>query len=529
MAAPRPSERPAWWWVALLAIILGSGALLARAAWSDSVTNDEAIYIHSGACTVNTRLIDLEPTNPAGFKLMAGAGVALSGVKTDHECSTTWYTKLLPDGYGELRRLTTFARIPAILVTLALILVSALWATAMGGRIAGLLAAAFIAFDPTVIAHGHIATGDIPVTLGIVGCLAALWTWQRSRRDRWLLISGVALGFALLNKTSAVALFPLALGALAVSDSGQPVKRRLRRIVRPGLIVGAVSYLVVAAVYAPFRNSEPVNEVLPRGFNWLIPQSWIWGANWQRHHVQGADAYTTYVNGERHLGGTLIYFPEALLLKMTIGALVAVAIGLAILFVRRVYAPLIWCVIPAALYLASAMLSGVNVGIRYVAPTIVLILIAAAVGLARLPRKALPLAAVLAAAAIVATALGPVGSMGYFNALAVGRNTRYLGETNVDFGQDGWRLRDWWERVGRPPIQVDMFGGLPARAFVPTALDVGGHGERLDRAVVADVPNRILVVSVMTGTLEPERAQAVRDARCYIGTGLVVVTQKACP
>jgi len=131
---------------------------------------------------------------------------------------------------------------------------------------------------------------------------------------------------------------------------------------------------------------------------------------------------------------------------------------------------------------------------------------------------------VLAVAAIAATMAGPVGSIGYFNAFATGRHSYYLADSNIDWGQDGWRLRDWWEAHGKPPLQVDLFGGLPASYYVPTAIDIGGpHNERWDYNVVQPVPDRLLITSVNEGTLWSTFTPEVAAARCYIGTSLVVV------
>lgn len=160
---PRVRARRILPWLLFALLVSGSTALLLRAAWADSVTNDEGIYIHSGVCALDARVIDLEPTNPAGFKLMAGLGAKLSGVATDAQCESYAYWTLLERfDLDALRTLVFFARLPAILVTLALILGSALWAHRMAGWPAALLTAAFVGYDPTVIAHGHITTGDIP-------------------------------------------------------------------------------------------------------------------------------------------------------------------------------------------------------------------------------------------------------------------------------------------------------------------------------------------------------------------------------
>jgi hypothetical protein len=205
--------------VSLIIVIVG--AFLLRAAADDSLTIDEIFYVHTGVCAFNAGLVDLEPTNPPGPKLLAGIGAELSGVPADTGCTADTYQTLMPNpSINNLHRLVLFARIPAILVTLALILVSALWAFQLGGGVAAVLTAAFVGFDPTIMANGHLATLDIPLTFGFVSCLAALWQWRKCQRDRWLLIAGLALGFALLSKAGAVVLVPIAMALLLVTAIG---------------------------------------------------------------------------------------------------------------------------------------------------------------------------------------------------------------------------------------------------------------------------------------------------------------------
>ncbi len=520
--------RSQWTWKVLVIVLMaGTAVLLLRAAWADSVTNDEGIYIHSGSCAYNTGIIDLEDTNPAGFKLLAGAGAALSGVPTDHTCASFSYTSFLAKGTSsdELRRLVFFARLPGIIITLALVALSSAWARQLTGRFAAVLAAALVGFDATVLAHGHIATGDIPLTFGMVGCVSAVWRWRRADHQvRWLVLAGLALGFALLMKASAVVLVPTVGIQVALLTSGT-LKERLRPAVRVVLTVGCIAYLVLVLVYAPFAYTHPAHKLLPSGLDWLVPQSWLHGLIWQLHHVADSSETSYYLNGH-HIGGSLLYFPEALLLKTTLAALLAMAIGLVVL-ARRDIPALVWCALPGAVIFVSAVESGIDIGIRYVAPSIVFWLIGAAAGISYLRRQSRLLGAGAVLAATITTAIAPVDGIGYFNQLAIGRDSYYLNDSNVDFGQDGWRLRDWWEAAGKPNIQVDFFGYLPARYYVPTAIDVGAHGERLDNASVADVPGRILIVSVNSSS-RPGRDKEIASSHCQIGAGLVIVGAKDC-
>ncbi len=523
-----PGDRVRWSVLLIGVIVVVAGILLVRGAWSDSMTIDEEFNIHSAACIVNTGLIDLEPTDPAAAKLLASPGVALSGVPTDTTCTAgsyvdSTYQSLFPrqPTLSQLRWLTFCARILPMVVTLALIVICAWWAFQLGGPVAGVLAAALVGFDPTIQAMGHLVSVDMAVSFGFIACLASLWKWKEAHRRRWLVIAGLAMGFALMSKASAVILIPIAIALVVIASGGAP-RERLRRAVISSAMVLAVAYVLLTLTYAPFRHSEPAHAWLPNGFNWLVPETWLYGAYGQLvGHVGSAGLY--YINGQAGFGGTWSYFPEALVLKSTIGALIAFTVGIAWLCIRRMYEPLVWCALPGLIYFSGAMYGHINIGVRYVTPSIALFWTAAAVGIAALPRVGLVLSAVLGLAAITATCLGPVGSIGYFNAFAVGRHSYYLADSNIDWGQDGYRLRAWWEAAGRPPIQVDLFGGLPASYFIPGATDLGQHPERGDYAIPQPNPNELTVVSVNQGTLWNTWAYQVAHPTCTIGTGLVVI------
>ena len=216
--------------------------------------------------------------------------------------------------------------------------------------------------------------------------LAALWQWRKCQRDRWLLIAGLALGFALLSKAGAVVFVPIAMALLLVTAIG-PFMARLRQVIKPTVLVTVTAYLVVTVVYAPFRFSEPVHAWLPTGLNWVVPESWLWGAHWQLiDHISQAGNDISWLNGQQHLGSTWLFFPEAPVLKTTIGALIAMVIGTAWL-VRRRHPALLWALAPGVIYFVVTMNSGINIGIRYIAPSIVLFLIIAAVGISLLARS----------------------------------------------------------------------------------------------------------------------------------------------
>lgn len=53
--------------------------LLLWEAWGDSLSYDEVKYLRAGYCALTRGVVDPEPTNPAGYKLLGGAGALVFG------------------------------------------------------------------------------------------------------------------------------------------------------------------------------------------------------------------------------------------------------------------------------------------------------------------------------------------------------------------------------------------------------------------------------------------------------------------
>jgi 4-amino-4-deoxy-L-arabinose transferase-like glycosyltransferase len=105
------------------------------------------------------------------------------------------------------------ARRVGIALTVLLLLVVYAWAREAWGRPAGLVALAFAACCPQLLAHGPLVTTDLPLALGVT---AALWTWWRwQQRPGWGRLAGFALVFGLAQLTKGTAVFLLPILGLA--------------------------------------------------------------------------------------------------------------------------------------------------------------------------------------------------------------------------------------------------------------------------------------------------------------------------
>jgi 4-amino-4-deoxy-L-arabinose transferase-like glycosyltransferase len=212
-----------------------------------------------------------------------------------------------------------WARLPMLLLTLALGGVLWVHACRLGGPWAGLLCVVAYATAPVFLAFGPLVLTDIAITLFSLVTLwqtAELWRDPSARNIRFL---GLAFGGAVLSKFSAGILL-LAVLAFAIATrrwpvAGQPAAgperkawRRLRwRGLRRSFLVAA---LVVYAVYFLFSWNQPRDIPIhaPAFLIRLLMPIWIL--------LRGllffvfTSSRPTFLLGQWHPRGVWFYFPS---------------------------------------------------------------------------------------------------------------------------------------------------------------------------------------------------------------------------
>ena len=438
-------------------------------AQMDSLTVDEPLYIEGGWCALTSRVIDLDPTNPPIYKLISATGVLLLARPTAVGCKNA--RTIFTGDPGSIRRLALAARLPIVGIALLLAVVVFLWTRRLFGYVAALLALGIVSLEPTLLAHAHLVTGDLTLAFGLTGCLAAHWYWSHTRSARWLVLAGISLGWALLSRVSALEFLPLlAIAALALAEGPWPV--RIRLALGSTLVVAATAWAAVCITYLPFSTAFGRFQ-WGAPLSWVAPPQWFDSLTYQIHHVQVG--HPAYLNGQlAATHGFWSYFLEAFALKSTLGLLLLM-LGAAVWTVwlrDRVVMLYLW--LPIVTLVLAATIGGIDIGVRYLLPVYPLAAVAAGRMISDLGTSSrLPQAA--AAIAFVALALSSVAhapdDIGYFNELAGNNPAAYLSDSNLDWGQDAWRLKTWWEANGRPPMATNVFGGLPLDAYGISSVD----------------------------------------------------------
>ncbi|MFL6125375.1 ArnT family glycosyltransferase [Actinophytocola sp.] len=450
------------WCFALVVVVLLAEMAFAMVttAVEQTPTIDEPVYV--GTAVVYLRQHDLRynPEHPPLGKLIMATGLAFADVRLDPAFAgdqSQLGRHVLYESGNDPGRVMLLARLPMIVLTLLFGLVVFAFACDLVGPVGGMVALALYAFSPDVIAHGSLATLDVPVA-GFL--LTSVWLLWRARRRPvlYLPLAGLALGAALATKMSALAAVPVLLLLVALSvwharRARDPDPRRTA-----GLVVAAAAAVVliaVAVVWASYLAVDPrLRFETPPGLpavhglralvDWLpFPRPYRDGMRVQfgfEDQVWGG-----FLFGRQYLGSLWYYVPAALLVKTPLGAL---ALGLAgtvtLLAVPRLRLPALYVLVPTAVLLVSAMNSERDLGARYAIFVPMFLAVAAAGVVALRPRWAHVAAAVLVTYAAVSALSTFPYYLPYSNEAFGGpaRTHLRLHDSNVDWGQDLGRLSD---------------------------------------------------------------------------------------
>ena len=460
---PPTPTRGSWHRWAAVALVL-VGLFRIAATYDDlSETLDEVAHLGAGMEWLEAGRYTFEPQHPPLARVASAVGPYLLGIRV-HDAPDMWTTGrrvLYADG-RYLRNLTA-ARLGILpFFAITVLFVWRLGREAFGPDVA-LGAVACFTLLPPVLAHSGVATTDGPFEAMFAATLYAMVRWLKQptvRRGAWL---GVAAGLSLMTKFSALPYLGLTM-ALAMlirlwsmrqqrrralgSDSGgrapAPEGREgdvhwTWRGVATSLAVAAIAAFVV--VWASYRFSVGTIRGIP-----LPAPEIVRGIRDVAEHNRGG--HPSYFLGEFHVTGVWYFFPVLLLIKTPLSALVLGVMGLGML-ARRGWQNADWIALlpiaAAAAILAVAIPSRINIGLRHVLPIYIALALGAGVAWQYAWRRLrVPTGR---AALVLATALMAAGSvtihpdyLAYFNVLAGRDPSRIVTDSDLDWGQDLFRL-----------------------------------------------------------------------------------------
>jgi hypothetical protein len=209
----------------------------------------------------------------------------------------------------------------------------------------------------------------------------------------------------------------------------------------------------------------------------LLPQPWIYGFFFT---YRSTLMRPTFLLGERADLGRWYYFPLAMLFKTPLATIAAIVLALIIVFrgVRNAHWTLMSLVIPIVIYMASAMSSKLNLGLRHVLPVYpflyVLIGVAAANYRAAHARRFARIAAALAVVLIFETMVAYPHYISFFNAAARPFRLHLLSDSNFDWGQDLTYVAEWQRRNPNTRLYLGYLGGVDPEFYGINYVNIPG-------------------------------------------------------
>lgn len=517
-----------WAVAALLAVM---AAELAFGARTDGITIDEPVYISAGFRHLTALDFRLNPETPPLAKLLAALPLIPLGLRTPVAPGEWgWIHRFFHE--NSAGRIIAWARVPAILLSLLLAAVVWAWARAEHGSASGVAALALAAFHPSLLAHGHLATTDLPSALAFVASSWAFRRWLQAPSLPRAVIVAIAVSAAVLTRLTAWLLLP-SFAVLALLELRHLPAAERSRLLRALAALAAVAAVIVPLAiwaaygfrYAPWPGrsvAEPrvhgrtpsARVVAALASARALPETYLEGVRFQSAHA--VEGHRAYLLGKLSDTGWRGYYVVALAAKNTPGFLLALALAAATALRARhrsVDQPrgVEWhWLVPALVVFLAVSLGRIDIGERYLLPVYPYAILLAAAAVPRVlgwRRGVMVLAAIFVVHAVPSLLIAPRGYLTYFNLLAGGpdRGHRVLADSNLDWGQDLPRLARWMKREGLAEIQLGYHGsddpervGIRAQDLPGVHLYPGRPAARPFEGVVAVSPNLLL------GIVEPK-------------------------
>lgn len=491
--------------------------LAGGAALRESVTFDEVAHIGAGVSYLQKFDLRFNPEHPPLPKVLAALPLVARGVRADYS-GTVWsishdyfpaylgqwiFGEYLLTRWNSPSDTLLWARLPMLLLTIALGWIVFVYARKLGGDWGGLLCVALYASTPTFIVFGPLVLTDLAITFS---SLLALWAiaglWDNPERKNTLLV-GLALAGAILSKFTAPILFfafiALSLSTRRLPMAGQPAEKleaRQWRRLRWRAMWRAIWWaaLFVYGVYFVLSWNQPmeipglaghgpVTAFLGR----LLMPPWIVVRGLFMVVLSGNRP--TFILGHAYPHGIWFYFPVLLVLKSPPGFLgLLLAAWIAAVIAKRLgllpvipaefatHWRLLW--VSLSVFAGICVISHLDVSVRHFTIPIVLLILM----LAPLPRLLGKLAEVaprstwVSGAAIVLLAASCVVTVvriypnyfSYITPLASGRPGYWLvNDSNLDWNQSLPEVQQFAEQHRLKDVPIDIYGIFESTPWVP--------------------------------------------------------------
>lgn len=521
------SDRRMWVPLFVGALLIIQTVLVVVTIHRESPTFDEPNHSYAGYRMWKNADFGLNPEHPPLVKLLATLPVLGEKLWTPPLTGMFFKGEAMMGGAQWLARnngprLIFRMRLATVVLALALSLLVFFAARDWFGETAAIIAMTFAVFDPNLLAHSGLVTTDLGCAMFFLAVVYAFYRYVTRPSLARMLVAGLTLGLLLATKHSGILAGPvlvLLAGYEVLVARGGARAKLAARLTGACAIIALVSVLVLWGFYGFRFAARPAGlQMVPtlaeyagglRPFerslilgvgHWhLLPEAYLYGLVDIR--IFGK-FFNSFVLGRWYPHGVLWYFPVVILIKSTLGLLIAAALaGFALLTgklnvrlregtddqLNRGRA-LSYLAIAGGLYLAVAIQNGLNIGVRHILPVFVVAIVLASAGLAALAirRRAWAWGCAIVLLGHVASSLNAFPNSLSYADEAWGGPSRvhlYLSDSNVDWGQQLIQVKQWEDRHPGEECWFAYF----ARAVEPPSM-YGIRCHVLPNGMVEDFP-----------------------------------------
>ncbi|MEK7134837.1 MAG: glycosyltransferase family 39 protein [Patescibacteria group bacterium] len=428
---------------------------------------------------------------------------------------------------NDAQKMIRYGRIPIILIGILLGFYIFRFAKELWGNLTGIIALSFYSFSPTFLAHTRLVTTDVAAAAAFFISFYYLYKWLKVPTRRNLGVLGIVFGLALLTKFSTFLLLPI-FGLIVLVYALIQNKKWfwIKKYISGFVLALLIAYLVVGAVYAFHIWNYPIEKqaidtefiLSTFGFKPLVNLSvWIssqpiWRA-WGQYLLgllmvlqRSGGGNTTYYLGEVSANGSRSYFPLVYLIKEPFPYILltffALFLGIKQYRGRTDLVELLknnlaeaGMLLVIIVYWIFSIKSNLNIGVRHILPTLPFIYALTARQISfwikggiterisnyqgfwplfglywRRIKKGFIVAVLFIWAIVSIVSMWP-SFLAYFNGIAGGPDNGYqfVVDSNLDWGQDIFRLAQFIEKNNIKEIKMDYFSGAPAEYYIKHA------------------------------------------------------------
>jgi hypothetical protein len=416
--------------------------------------------------------------HPPLTRVLAALGPFARGARTVGYRDERYEGDVILDRGAEYRLRLDLARLGELPFLILLCAVSWMWGRRLLGEAGGALTVLLVVTNPNILAHAGLATTDIGITATMAAALYSYLNWTENRTRRNALWFGLWMALATLTKFTALPFIGL---TLLLAELWRWYVTRAKREAW-GFPVGQLGASVVVGllvIWAGYRFM--FGPMQPGGIPVPAPPLFHGLGVFLGHASRG---HAAFLLGQTSMTGWWYYFPVALAVKTPLPLLIfgLIGVGATIPAMRRKEFAAALPLFVVIAVMGVGMAANVDIGIRHILPLYPFLALLGARGAIELWTRAGSTRFVkgftiaLAAGALFVVVRAHPDHLAYFNPIAGAHPDHILVDSNLDWGQDLYRLSAVMKRAHIDSIVIAYFGSAEfSWVGVPNARRLGDH------------------------------------------------------